>query len=291
MNLNLLAQAAGAAPPGFWESHGMEVLGLWVGIGLTLAVYTFLYKDNPVFKFAEHLYVGVSNGYLIWQAWYSSIKPQLCLPLWRATQNLFHVKLAEPLGPNENFWLLVPAIFSLFMLLRFYSKAAWLSRWSFAFFVGTTAGTAIPLTIQAQLFKQFEPMLTNPVARQDGHILFMGTLNQFLIIAGVTATLVYFLFSVEHKGPVKHVARVGILFIMIAFGASFGYTVMARESLLIGRVKLLINGARGTIPEEQGVSPHHATIWLLFAVIALVAVLEILQKKKEGQAEAKTPGA
>ena len=35
-------------------------------------------------------------------------------------------------------------------------------------------------------------------------------------------------------------ARVGIVFIMVSFGATFGYTVMARVSLLIGRVTFLI---------------------------------------------------
>ena len=41
------------------------VLGAWVATGLTLLIFSFLYKDNPLFKLAEHLYVGVSIGYVI----------------------------------------------------------------------------------------------------------------------------------------------------------------------------------------------------------------------------------
>jgi hypothetical protein len=63
--------------------------------------------------------------------------------------------------------------------------------------------------------------------------------NMIVVFAGVMATLVYFFFSVEHKGPVKAVSRVGVWFLMVAFGASFGYTVMARLSLLIGRIEFL----------------------------------------------------
>ena len=34
------------------------IIGAWVATGLTLFIFTFLYKDNPLFKLAENLYVG-----------------------------------------------------------------------------------------------------------------------------------------------------------------------------------------------------------------------------------------
>ena len=52
--------------------------------------------------------------------------------------------------------------------------------------------------------------------------------------------LFYFFFSVEHKGVSGGISKVGIWFLMVSFGASFGYTVMGRVSLLIGRVQFLI---------------------------------------------------
>jgi hypothetical protein len=60
------------------------------------------------------------------------------------------------------------------------------------------------------------------------------------VFLGVLSVLFYFYFSIEHKGIVGKLGTVGIWFIMISFGASFGYTVMARVSLLIGRVQFLI---------------------------------------------------
>jgi hypothetical protein len=38
----------------------------------------------------------------------------------------------------------------------------------------------------------------------------------------------------------KKFCNIGIWFMMIGFGASFGYTVMARISLLIGRIQFLM---------------------------------------------------
>ena len=39
-------------------------LGIIVAAGMTLALYSFLYKDNPLFKFAEHVFVGVAAAYM-----------------------------------------------------------------------------------------------------------------------------------------------------------------------------------------------------------------------------------
>jgi hypothetical protein len=52
--------------------------------------------------------------------------------------------------------------------------------------------------------------------------------------------LLYFFFSVEHRGAVGLGSRIGVWFLMIAFGASFGYTVMGRMALLVGRLRFLI---------------------------------------------------
>lgn len=64
--------------------------------------------------------------------------------------------------------------------------------------------------------------------------------DALLLVLGVISVLVYFFFSAEHKGVVGGVSKVGIWFLMMSFGASFGYTVMARESLLIGRIQFLL---------------------------------------------------
>ena len=65
--------------------------------------------------------------------------------------------------------------------------------------------------------------------------------NLLVILVGVVSVLIYFFFSMEHKGAVGKVSRLGIAFLMISFGASFGYTIMARLSLLIGRISFLMD--------------------------------------------------
>ncbi|GJQ58617.1 MAG: hypothetical protein SCALA701_14180 [Candidatus Scalindua sp.] len=207
-------------------------LGIITGAAFTLAMYSFLYKDNPVFKIAENLFVGVAMGYWIVITWFNILKPDvfetLIVPIFKDT------------GKAPQFTILFPTLLGIFMLLRFSKKLAWLSRWSFAFIVGLGAGITIPNFIHAFILKQltFDSLFSTSIP---------VSINNFLVLLGVVSVLIYFFFSVEHKGVVGGVSVIGVWFLMIAFGASFGYTVMARMSLLIGRIQFLIRDWLGLL--------------------------------------------
>jgi hypothetical protein len=116
------------------------------------------------------------------------------------------------------------------MLCRSIPKIAWISRWPISFTVGIGSGLGLVASVQGYLLPQISDTLRPLV-----------TINNFVVYVGVIATLFYFYFSKEHKGALGGISRVGIIFIMVAFGASFGYTVMARISLLIGRFYFLLH--------------------------------------------------
>ena len=67
-----------------------------------------------------------------------------------------------------------------------------------------------------------------------------GIFEDVIIVIGVISSLVYFYFSKEQTGIVGKISKIGIYFLMIKFGASFGFTVMGRITLLIGRFEELI---------------------------------------------------
>jgi hypothetical protein len=70
-----------------------------------------------------------------------------------------------------------------------------------------------------------------------------------VVVVGVISTLIYFYFSKPHTGALGVTAKVGIWFIMISFGAHFGFTVMGRVSLLIGRGQFLIEDWVGSFSQ------------------------------------------
>ena len=142
--------------------------------------------------------------------------------------------------------IILPAILGLLMYSRLNKKYAWLSRIPFALMIGFGVGMSIPNDVSANLLKQLQPMMVDLLHNADG--AFEIQWKDVVIFIGVMSTLIYFFFSIEHKGPVKVISKIGIYFIMIAFGASFGYTVMGRLSLLIGRINYLFRDWIPLIP-------------------------------------------
>ncbi|MBU1022784.1 hypothetical protein KKB99_00765 [bacterium] len=200
-------------------------------------MYSFLYKDNPVFKFGEHMYVGISVGYYICLTWFNIMRP-----------NLFDKIIGDP----GFYWYLVfPGILGVMMLFRFSRSLSWVSRYPLAYYVAAGAGLAIPAIIQAYILAQMHSTF-NPLWVSDLTVVELFTqkdvmkevlvnfFTQIVIFVGVLSVLIYFFFSLEHRGAVGRISQVGIWFLMITFGASFGYTVMARISLLIGRMQFIL---------------------------------------------------
>ena len=59
-----------------------RTIGLWVAAFLTLAVFSFLYADNPFYKIAESVLVGVSAAYWMVVAFWDIIVPNLLGKIW-----------------------------------------------------------------------------------------------------------------------------------------------------------------------------------------------------------------
>ncbi len=201
---------------------------IWLEAFVTLALFSFLYKDNPVYKFVEHVFAGLSAGY------YAGL---IC-------QSVIYTQLLDPLYTDftSNVMLLIPFAFGMMMLTRLtpigpIPDLSWLSRWGLAITVGSTAG----IFLIAQLHGLVMPQTLDTFAKFGEATDFRSYALASLGLVGVISTLVYFYFSKEHKGLLGGVAKVGIWFIMVAFGAQFGYTVMGRVSLLIGRMSFLID--------------------------------------------------
>jgi hypothetical protein len=211
--------------------HVSGELGIWIAALLTLGIYSFLYKDNPAYKFCEHLFVGVSAGYYVVLQYYSVLKPNLLDPMMR-----------DFLG-HRHFLLLIPLVLGVLLFSRFFPKGDWLSRWSLALILGVYPALRITGFGQGDFVEQIHgTMLPLWVPGNFG-----ATLGNWLLVGGLLTTLIFFFFSKEHKGSLGVAARIGVYFLMVSFGASYGYTVMARISLLIGRVMFLLHDWLGVL--------------------------------------------
>jgi hypothetical protein len=197
----------------------MDLATLVAGL-LTLAILTFLYRDNPIYKLAESLLIGVSIGYFLVITWTNSLMGLLFRPLLN----------------DGRFALLIPLLLGLLMFGRFHKKTAVLSRIPIAVLIGSGAGVAIPAMLGARTLSQMSATVA-PLLTAEG----FPDLSAIIVMLGVLTTLVYFYFSREHTGALGYVSKTGTWFLMVFFGTTFGYTVMSRMSTFIGRVEFLLS--------------------------------------------------
>lgn len=193
--------------------------GTLVAAVLTLAIFSFLYRENPFFRFAEHLLVGLSAGYFTVIAVQGTLVP----------------KVIEPLKAGD-FWVVIPFGLIILILGRLTEKTRPASRIPLALVIGAGAGVAVPALLQARILVQLGATMKP-----------LDSLTNVLILVGVITTLIYFYFSREHKGWWGRLASVGTWYLMIFFGATFGNTVMSRISLLIGRLEFLFGDFLGFV--------------------------------------------
>ncbi len=204
-----------------------DLLALWIGAFLTLCIFSFLYRDNPFFRFAESLFAGVSLGYYIGTVAANTLAPNLVRPLVRDFPG--------------NADLLIPLLLGLNLYSRFVPKIAWWARISLAVYIAYFVGINMVQKLQGVVIPQVGATILSPWGGA------FTPLDNLILIVGVLSVMLYFYFSIEHKGPVKSISKVGVWFLMVSFGAAFGYTVMARMSLLIGRMNyLFIDVVRAT---------------------------------------------
>ena len=205
-----------------------DLLGMWLGVALSLFIFSFLYKDNPLYKLAEHIFVGVSAGY-----W-------MCIGYWQ----VLHPNLILRLQAGD--WRYgAAAIMGVMLLMRIYPRWAWMGRWPLAFMVGIFAGYNIVYTMQAQVLRQIEATI---LPLWGAGLTWYQWLINLIVVGGTLCALLYFYFSKEQRGPLwGRAARVGIWVLMVSLGAAFGCTVMARLSLFIGRVMYFQDVWRATV--------------------------------------------
>jgi hypothetical protein len=210
-----------------------EVIILWAAAIVTLGIYSILYRENPVSRLLEHIFVGLSAGYLVFTTW---------------TQNL-EGKWWNPMIHDRHWYWIFALIVGILFYFIYSRRLVWIARLVMGLFFGTAAGTFFrgffPL-YSPQIYASFKPL------RPDGAALIANPgaawadvlLHNWIFAIILLTVMSYFFFSIPHQGRFgRNLGRSSLLgrwFLMIAFGAMFGNTVMARISLFIGRVQFLL---------------------------------------------------
>jgi hypothetical protein len=218
-----------------------RTVGVWVAAFFTLAIFSFLYRDNVFYKFAESVFVGVTAAYWMVAGFWEGIVERLLANLAPDLVRSWSLPELKP-AQTANFLYIVPLILGIMLLWRLAPRGAWIARWPLAFVVGTYAGIKLISFLDADFVSQIRSTIVPLVAMKSaGNFDVWASLRNIGLLFGVLSCLTYFFFSVEHRGFVGRVARVGVWFLMITFGASFAFTVMGRIALFAARISFLFD--------------------------------------------------
>lgn len=216
----MIPPTVGQIPPEF------SLYAAIFGVFVTVFIYSFLWKENPLSRAVEHLFIGLAAVYTL-AAMYDAAATVAYWGTGRIVEG--------------NLIWIIPILISLMYFFFFSKKYFYLYRYPVSIVAGIMAGMMICGMIQSNFLAQIQSTV------RDLPLVGAGTwegwpppgLNSIIIIIGVITALTFFFFTWEHKGALGVSAKIGRYFLMATFGAAYGGTVMARISLVIGRLRFL----------------------------------------------------
>lgn len=205
----------------------------------TILIFSYLIGDNPLFRIAVYIFVGVSSGYVAAVAWWQVIVPRLIYPL------AFGSVL-------EKAFAAIPLLGAVLILMKISPRLAGLARIAMAFLVGAGAAVIIAGALSGTLIPQVSATIhafdVNAASARNISVIEV-MFNGAFILAGTVFTLIYFHFgarpkadgSMRRQGLIEISAWVGRIFIGITLGAIFAGVYAAALTALIERISSLIN--------------------------------------------------
>jgi len=249
-------------------SEYQVAITFWLGAICTLGIFSILYKENPYYRVLEHVFIGLATGQTAYITWAEVLRPR-----W------WNVMVLQ----GQWWWAFaLPAGLMFYFVIS--KKHVWISRLMFGILMGLGCGLAFQgfaNTMFPQIRESFKPIF--PVY---GVVSSPEAINNLIFVVILVTVMSYFFFSIDHKSrSMRGTAMLGRWFLMFAFGAMFGSTVMARMALFIGRVDFMVNSWGPIVP---------LWFWMVASGVILLLIGYFIfgpkpPKKKEGILADETP--
>jgi len=190
-----------------------DIISLWIPIILVIIGLSFVFVDWPGWRWVETLIIGGGTGHTV-----------------ILTVRNIDRTIITPIGKGS--YILIPSIiFGAMLYLRFApSGFRWLQRYGYAWIVAAGLGIVISTIIQGQILPAIKESATIVGAQP------VDTINNVISFIIFITVLSYFIFTREHKGVLGQSARLGRIFLMIAFGLGFSALIMTYFGVLLERI-------------------------------------------------------
>lgn len=203
-----------------------DLVGAFLGFAFTLIIFSYAWGDNPLFRIATHIFVGVAAGYATIITIHNIILPQLIIPL--VSQNRSEMILA-----------VIYLIPSALVLTKMSPQLSKIGNPAMAFLVGIGAAAAVGGAVAGTISPQVSASI-NIFETQN-------FVNAGIILIGTLATLIYFHFGVQKKNKeassrtqvIQGISWVGQAFIAVTFSTLFAGVYYAALTALIERFSFI----------------------------------------------------
>lgn len=239
-----------------------DIFGVWIAAAITVWLYSFAFKDNVLYKFSEHLFLGVAAGY------------SFTLGLDAISRTGI-----TPIVTQGRVEYIVPIIFGLLFFGKYLGRYAWIARYGSMFVLGVGLSIAVRTAPEAFILKQVAASILPLYIPGDPIMSITHILMVLIIIGGI----LYFVFTFIPGGTEQRptttykvydiLVKFGIYGMMVGFGALFARTVMTRVAFFIGRLRFLMG------PEAIG-----ATV--VAVILVAIAIGYAYMQERKGGAQA-----
>jgi hypothetical protein len=203
-----------------------DLIGAFLGFTFTVFVFSYAWGENPLFRIATHIFVGVAAGYATVITIYNVILPHLLFPLLSGNR-------------NETIVTIVYLIPCILVLTKMSTRLSKIGNPAMAFLVGIGGATAVGGAVIGTVF----PQVSESVSIFESQ----NFINAGIILLGTLATLIYFNFGIQKQSEkslsmgmvIQGIGWVGQVFIAITFGALFTGVYFAALAALIERFEYI----------------------------------------------------
>lgn len=215
------------------------VVGGLVAALLTLAVLSYVFGENAIFRLAQYLFVGVAAGYAAVLAWTQVLWPRILLLVNQPT-TYWYYGIFFALG--------------LMLLARGVRVLSPLANLPLGMLFGIGAALALGGALTGSLLPQVRATMVSvsPASYGGGLNGLALALDAVLIIVGTLAVLCSFHYAVPRPGKLaplwlgllRTARSLGNGLIMVAFGALYAGALMSFFSVLMSRIDFLVGTAQ-----------------------------------------------
>jgi hypothetical protein len=220
---------------------------IWTALGflLTLMILSYIIGDNPLFRVAAYMFVGVTAGYVAVIVLFQILYYRL----------LYHLIVGSL---EVRILYLVPLVLGLLLLTRLSSRLVRLGNLPVAYLLGVGSAVTIGGAVLGTIFPQIQGTINQfgeSAAKTNGFDPGLQLIYGLFVLVGTAATLMFFYFGARERPNqppqrakwIEAVAKVGKVFIGITLGALFAGVYLAALSALVERVTFMVEFIRTLI--------------------------------------------